>query len=322
MYVGRREQLAKDLNAAFEAREGRRLAAKWREQGVPVLSAATPEDLKRWEYQDELARRLDGVKDPQFRALIETEVRRKHYGMEPFSWSAFANGMLGPDGAVWETLVMVGGRPEQPGMPVAPRGRTVQWGQRTVVKAPLDPVPQGRVPGAPGNGGFRVQIRPGSQQPELVDPQGKIIAQSRLPEVVSKTGQPRVPGRPLTPAELNDIRNMLDGMNVDLVENSKSIKFTAQSMGRHKFHLAPNPTEYEYWHERFHLEHLKGVGYADFSRTSEKLREQYVYDQLRLSPIWNKMRQDERDSAFNYILNVGGNPMSTPNPNFPAPDLP
>ena len=57
---------------------------------------------------------------------------------------------------------------------------------------------------------------------------------------------------------------MLDGMNIDLIKNSTVIKFTAEQVGRHKFFLAPNPTEYEVMHEFFHTQHLKGVGTVDY----------------------------------------------------------
>jgi len=123
---------------------------------------------------------------------------------------------------------------------------------------------------------------------------------------------------------LDAIKIDLDAMNVDLIENSSTIKFTAQSIGRHQLHLTLDPTWYEYMHEFYHLQHLKGVGYLQFSKTSEGLREQYVYDQLRLDPAWTtKMSQQERDSAFNYINSFpNGNCLSTPSTSFPAPDLP
>ena len=136
--------------------------------------------------------------------------------------------------------------------------------------------------------------------------------------------QTRVPGTVLTRAELDVIKADLAAINVDLIENSTSIKFTAQATGNHQIHLAPNPTWYEYLHEYYHLQHLKGVNYSAFVRTSKTLKEQYVYDQLRLDLAWKtKMSQIERDHAFNYINRCpNGNPLSTPSRSFPAPDIP
>jgi hypothetical protein len=142
--------------------------------------------------------------------------------------------------------------------------------------------------------------------------------------VISKAGAARVLGTLLTRAELDVIKADLATMNVDLIENGAANKFTARAIGRHQLHLAPSPTWYEYMHEYYHLQHLNGVGYSDFLRTSETLREQYVYDQLRLDAVWmTKMSQLERDSAFTYINSFpNGNPLSVPSWSFPAPDLP
>lgn len=106
---------------------------------------------------------------------------------------------------------------------------------------------------------------------------------------------------------------------MDLILNSKENKFIAHSVSRHQMYLAPDPTYYEVYHELQHYRHLRGVGYARFSRTSEALREQYVYDQLRLSTnLWRNVFNDaERNNAFLYILLKGGNPMSTPMRGFP-----
>jgi hypothetical protein len=99
----------------------------------------------------------------------------------------------------------------------------------------------------------------------------------------------------------------LDRNNVDLILDSTENKFVAHSVGRHELHLRPKPTFYEVYHELQHYRHLRGVGYTSFSQTSEALREQYVYDQLRLSThLWhNVLNQAERDNAFLYILLKG-----------------
>jgi hypothetical protein len=112
--------------------------------------------------------------------------------------------------------------------------------------------------------------------------------------------------------------------NVDLILDSTETKFTAKAFGRHELHLRSNPTFYEVYHELQHYRHLKGVGYRAFEKTSETLREQFVYDQLRRSKnLWNNIfNQAERDSAFIYILHKRGNPFSTPMSGFPTPDLP
>lgn len=129
----------------------------------------------------------------------------------------------------------------------------------------------------------------------------------------------RVAGRLYGQNRLDALRKFLDHNNVDLILNSTENKFIAQSIGRHQMHLPPDPTYYEVYHELQHYRHLRGVGYARFSRTSEALREQYVYDQLRLSTnLWRKVFNDaERNKAFLYILLKGGNPMSSPMRGFP-----
>jgi hypothetical protein len=101
--------------------------------------------------------------------------------------------------------------------------------------------------------------------------------------------------------------------------DSTESKFVANAVGRHQLHLCPNPTYYEVYHELQHYRHLRGVGYARYSKTSAAQREQYVYDQLRLSTnLWqNVLTQEERDNAFLYLLGKGGNPVSTPARAFP-----
>jgi hypothetical protein len=130
---------------------------------------------------------------------------------------------------------------------------------------------------------------------------------------------PRVPGRPYDQIRLDALQRYLDRNNVDLIRNSADRKFVAHAVGRHQLHLCPDPTFYEVYHELQHYRHVAGVGFARFSRTSETLREQYVYDQLRLNTIlWqNVLNQAERDDAFLYILLKNGNPMSTPMRRFP-----
>src|ERR1700730_11039378 len=134
----------------------------------------------------------------------------------------------------------------------------------------------------------------------------------------------RVSGRLYDQNRLDALRRYLDRNNVDLILNSTENKFVAHSIGRHQLHLRPDPTFYEVYHELQHYRHLSGVGFANFSRTSEMPREQYVYDQLRRSTnLWqNVLGQAERDHAFLYILFKKGNPMSMPLPGFPLPDLP
>jgi hypothetical protein len=129
----------------------------------------------------------------------------------------------------------------------------------------------------------------------------------------------RVAGRLFGLNRLDALRRYLDRNNVDLILNSAENKFVACAVGRHQLHLRPDPTFYEVYHELQHYRHLSGVGYARFSRTGEALREQYVYDQLRLSSnLWqNVLNQAERDNAFLYILLKGGNPVSTPTRGFP-----
>ena len=55
------------------------------------------------------------------------------------------------------------------------------------------------------------------------------------------------------------------------------------------------------------------------NQTSETVREQYVYDQLRLSTnLWRKvLSQAERDHAFLYLLLKNGNPMAAPRRGIP-----
>jgi hypothetical protein len=133
----------------------------------------------------------------------------------------------------------------------------------------------------------------------------------------------RIPGRPYDQQRLVALRGYLNRQSVDLVENAAETRFVANAIGRHRLCLRPKPTFYEVYHELQHFRHLRGVGYAVFSRTSEPVREQYVYDQLRLSTLWyGVFNQQERDSAFLYILFKNGNPMSTPVAGFPPPDLP
>lgn len=129
----------------------------------------------------------------------------------------------------------------------------------------------------------------------------------------------RVAGKLYDPNRLDALRRHLDRNHVDLIRNSTEKKFIAQAVGRHRMLLPPDPTYYEVYHELQHYRHLRGVGYARFSRTSEALREQFVYDQLRLSiNLWRNVFNDaERNNAFLYILLKGGNPMSTPMRGFP-----
>jgi hypothetical protein len=134
----------------------------------------------------------------------------------------------------------------------------------------------------------------------------------------------RVPGTLYDQNRLDALRRYLDRNSVDLLLNSLENKFVANVVGRHQLYLCPNPTYYEVYHELQHYRHLKGVEFANFSRTSVMLREQYVYDQLRRSAnLWqNVFGQAERHAAFMYLLSKNGNPMSTPMPGFPLPDLP
>ena len=134
----------------------------------------------------------------------------------------------------------------------------------------------------------------------------------------------RLSGRLYGPQRIAALRRYLDRNNVDLILDSKESTFVAKAFGRHELHLRSDPTFYEVYHELQHYRHLKGVGFRAFAKTSEPLREQYVYDQLRRSRhFWNSiLNQKERDDAFLYILTKGGNPISTPLPGFPTPDLP
>jgi len=137
--------------------------------------------------------------------------------------------------------------------------------------------------------------------------------------VSSSSNMTRVAGRLYDQNRLDALRRYLDRNNVDLILNSAENKFVANSIGRHQLHLRPAPTFYEVYHELHHFRHLRGVGYARFSQTSEALREQYVYDQLRLSTnLWQSvLNQTERNNAFLYILLKNGNPMSIPMRGFP-----
>jgi hypothetical protein len=129
----------------------------------------------------------------------------------------------------------------------------------------------------------------------------------------------RIPGKPYGANRLVALRKYLDRNNVDLIANSTENKFVAQALGRHQLYLCPDPTFYEVYHELQHYRHLKGVGYARFAQTSETSREQFVYDQLRLSKnLWQHVfNQAERNHAFLYVLLRGGNPMSIPARGFP-----
>lgn len=129
----------------------------------------------------------------------------------------------------------------------------------------------------------------------------------------------RVAGRLYGPNRLGALRRYLDRNNVDLILNSNQMMFGAKAIGRHELHLCPNPTFYEVYHELQHYRHPKGVGYARYSRTTEPLREQFVYDQLRLSKnLWNNIfNRSERDQAFYYLLRKGGNPIALPAAGFP-----
>jgi hypothetical protein len=129
----------------------------------------------------------------------------------------------------------------------------------------------------------------------------------------------RVAGRLYGPNRLDALRKYLDRNNVDFILNSTENKFIAQAIGRHQMYLPPDPTYYEVYHELLHYRHLRGVGYARFSRTTEMLREQYVYDQLRLSTnLWRNVFNDaERNNAFLYVLLKGGSPVSVPMRGFP-----
>ena len=143
-------------------------------------------------------------------------------------------------------------------------------------------------------------------------------------EVVSAAGVRRVPGRLYDAPQRAALKKYLDRNNVDLIEDAAETSFSAKAFGRHELRIRSDATYYEVYHELQHYRHLKGVGYRKFEKTSEALREQYVYDQLRRSDnLWNRvMRQGERDSAFEYILDKGGNPFSTPSSGVPFPDLP
>jgi hypothetical protein len=141
--------------------------------------------------------------------------------------------------------------------------------------------------------------------------------------LASASNLTRVPGRLYDQRHLAALQRYLGSQNVHLILNCNEAKFVAYAIGTHELYLRPYPTYYEVYHELQHLRHLRGVGYAVFSRTSEALREQYVYDQLRRSNLWHKvLNQAERDNAFQYILHKGGNPMSAPQVGFPKPDLP
>jgi hypothetical protein len=129
----------------------------------------------------------------------------------------------------------------------------------------------------------------------------------------------RVAGKLFGQNRLDALRSYLDRNHVDLILNSTENKFVAHAVGRHQLHLCPDPTFYEVYHELQHFRHLKGAGYARFAQTSETVREQYVYDQLRLSTnLWRKvLSQAERDHAFLYLLLKNGNPMAAPRRGIP-----
>ena len=167
-----------------------------------------------------------------------------------------------------------------------------------------------------GSASVSGELHQGYADARLQDAAGLFVAPNGLS---SMSNMNRTAGRLYDQNRIDALRRYLDRNNVDLILNSTENKFVANSVGRHQLHLRPDPTFYEVYHELQHYRHLRGVGYARFSRTSEALREQYVYDQLRLSTnLWqNVLNQAERDNAFLYILLKNGNPMSTPVRGFP-----
>jgi hypothetical protein len=70
--------------------------------------------------------------------------------------------------------------------------------------------------------------------------------------------------------------------------------------------LGDNPTVYDVAHEMAHLEHWEQLGPDAYNAQTRLEKEQFVFDKLSNSALWEMLTDAERAHAVWYILDLGG----------------
>lgn len=70
--------------------------------------------------------------------------------------------------------------------------------------------------------------------------------------------------------------------------------------------LGDSPTEYQVAHEMAHLQHWEELGAEAYGDLSRLEKEQFVFDKLTSSELWETLTDEERMHAVDYIESLGG----------------
>ncbi|HXG09279.1 MAG TPA: RHS repeat-associated core domain-containing protein [Gemmataceae bacterium] len=163
------------------------------------------------------------------------------------------------------------------------------------------------------------QARPGALQKEIPGVATRAPARGR--QAVDALMAGRRGGTVLSEARFTELQRMLrDEHNVILwidregrvLQEGQGALYRAYPNGPSFMYVRPDVTEYELAHESFHMFHHQALGQRYFmtgmDRTAANLiREQYVFDQMIESSVWNSLTRAEQQHAIGYIRSLGGN---------------
>jgi RHS repeat-associated protein len=112
---------------------------------------------------------------------------------------------------------------------------------------------------------------------------------------------------------LEKLRNYLHkrGIATELHEPGSPGAKTAFDYGEVKLHLRTDATQYEVWHEMYHIKQYRAIGHDKYFNLprdfGNNVPEQFVYDMLR-TRRWNRINFDESADAIRYLeRRWGGN---------------
>jgi RHS repeat-associated protein len=98
-----------------------------------------------------------------------------------------------------------------------------------------------------------------------------------------------------------------------VLQPGEAALYRAYANGPSFMYVGAGVTEYELAHESFHMFHHQALGEGYFMSNlsfdaANLIREQYVFDQMIESSVWNSLTRAEQQHAINYIRGWGGNP--------------
>ncbi|MFO0759487.1 MAG: zincin-like metallopeptidase toxin domain-containing protein [Byssovorax sp.] len=144
---------------------------------------------------------------------------------------------------------------------------------------------------------------------EIAEGFGALGAVGERDTIDYSTGSGALGGRLLSRDELVELEKNLSSRGVKLKVGSKNLpqgKAAAFDSKSQVMILGDNPTEYEVAHEMAHLQQWEELGYEAYSKLSVVAKEQYVYDTLTSSSLWENLTEEEKYHAGWVIEYYGG----------------